>query len=197
MNFKIMDSLTYPPHCHVFSFLYGPWSPSNSLVAPTEPHTLRVHLICIRISRSLSCRQFLRGSWSIRIIISAIQMCHLMQNTACLVIIIIRTSGSILREVPVAVIRAGDNSVVAWHRVEQSTAVGAVAVDVSAVDRWRGGLYPLDVCIYGADFGLLRGGLEPDGEVIGGTAGSSVGSSGERNCIRNASFERTCLRART
>jgi hypothetical protein len=171
-----------------------PLLPSRLLIAPTEPHTLRVHLICICICRSLSRRQLLRGSWSVCIITCPIQMGHLMQNTARLVIIIVRTSRSILRKVPVSVVRAGYNSIVARDRVEQRAAIGTVAVYIGAVDCWGSGLHPLDVCVDGADFGFLGGGLEPDGEVISGCASSGVCSSGKRDSIRNASFKGACLR---
>jgi hypothetical protein len=133
MKFHNSSEPKHPHRCHISTFISSSYHPSNPLVTPTEPHTLRVHLVCIRIGRSLSRRQLLRGRWSICIIICPIQMRHLMQNTACLVIIIIRTSRSIFREIPVAIIWARHNSVVAWYSVEQSAAVGTVTVDVGAV----------------------------------------------------------------
>jgi hypothetical protein len=173
-----------------------PLLPSRLLIAPTEPHTLRVHLICICICRSLRRRQLLSSSWPVSIITCPIQMGHLMQNTARLVIIIVRTSRSILRKVPVPVVRAGYNSIVARDRVEQCAAIGTVAVYIGAVDCRGCGLHPLDVRVDGSDFGFLRGGLEPDGEVISGCARSGVCSSGKRDSIRNASFKGACLGGR-
>lgn len=169
--------------------LLPPLLPPHPLITPAEPHTPRVHLIGIRICRCLCRRQCFRGSWPICIIIRPIQMRHLMQDTARLIIIIIRAGRSVLREVPVTVTRARHNCIVARYRVEQRAAVGAVAVDVGAVDLRGRSLHPFNVGVDGADFGFLGGGFEPDGEVISRGACCGVCSSRKGDSIRNAGFE--------
>lgn len=112
-----------------------------------------------------------------------------MQDTACPIIIIIRAGRSVLREVPITITRARHNSIVARHRVEECGTVRAIAIEVSAVDLRGGCLHPFDVGVDGADLGFLGGGLEPDGEVISGSACCGVCSSGKGDSVRNASFE--------
>lgn len=82
-----------------------------------------------------------------------------MQNATRLIVIIIRASANILREIPIAVVWAGNNSIIAWYRVKKCTAIGTVAVFVT-VDFQRGGLDAFDIGVDGADFGFFGRGLE-------------------------------------
>ena len=165
----------------------------HPLVTSTEPHTSCVHLIGIRIRRRLRRRQLFRGGWAVGIIVSAIEMGHLMQDTARLIIIIIRAGRCVLREVPVSIIWAGHNGVVARNRVEQRFAIRAVAVNVGTGDFRGRRLHAFDVGVNGADFGFLRGGLEPDGKIISSSAGCGVRSSSKGDSIGNAGLEGASL----
>lgn len=120
-------------------------------------------------------------------------MCHFVQDAACAIIVIICASGRILGELPISVVRARYDVVGAGHGVQERAAVGAVAVGVGARDSGGGGLHTRDAVVDGAHLAFLGGGLEPDGEVVGGRAGSGVCSACHGDGIRDAGLQRAGL----
>jgi hypothetical protein len=112
-----------------------------------------------------------------------------MQDTPGLIIIIIRTSGRILREIPVSIVGARNNGIGTRNGVEKSATVGAIAVDICAGDLWGGGLNAFYILVDGADGTFFGGGLEPGGEVVSGSCGGGVGDCGEGDGVGDTGFE--------
>lgn len=112
-----------------------------------------------------------------------------MENAARLIIIISGALARELGEVPEAVIRAGHDDVGRRHGVQERRAVGAVAVGVCAGDLGGLGLQVLDIVVDGADFGFVRGGLEPCGEVVGSAAGGGVCGGGHGDGVCDTGLE--------
>lgn len=153
--------------------------------ASSQSHTSSLHLISISICSCVSCTQLPSSSRSIRPVVCAVEMdhlfnnqrqhifsfactspsTHLVQNTSRTVKIISSTSRRFFWESPISIVRAGNDSVVAWHGVEQRGTVSAVTILVGAVDCWGCGLYTDYVVVDAADGGFLGGGDEPGCEI--------------------------------
>lgn len=113
-----------------------------------------------------------------------------MKNASCTIIIKVSTSWGELRETPVSVGWAWDDVVGTWDGVEKGISRGTITIGVSARDCWRLGLEVDDIVVDGSDLGLLSGGLEPGGEVVKSTCGSSVCSRGLGNSVCYSGLER-------
>ena len=146
--------------------------------AATKPDTLCEHLVRIRICSSLGGAKLLCCNIPISIVVCTVQVRHLVQNAASLVVVVVAALSGKLGEIPEAVVGARDNNVRARNGVEECRTVAAVVVCVCARDLGRGCLHVLDVIVDGLYLGLHRSRLEPGGEVVGSGAGGGVCSTG-------------------
>ena len=118
-----------------------------------------------------------------------------MQHTTRLVVVIVGTLRSKLREVPEAIIGARHNDIRTGYSVEERRAVRAVAIGVGARDLGRGGLHVFDIVVDGLYLGFDRSRLKPGREVVGCGASSGVSGASHRDGVRDGGLEGRGLRS--